>query len=498
MRKILMAFILVLFMSTTSCVGVTTVESEITSTNETTTEFVDEILDLPFLTALDLPLDMINGFDTLLNGRILYLSDDIMIYPWAEDEEDLMFSGENFIRVNDGTINDYSIGRSRLEYLMGFDATNNVVYYNSQDSVKHSGDFSEENEINFYGDLKYIGPNLFAYGNGIYDYLGNNLTEEIDGVKVIYRYAMGENLVYHAYNYKETSDETCTIETYQLGNDQMVKSQALADGYKCGSVQYSNYHYAIIDVYDGAHQVGYISIDKNGIIRTFYAEDYLPDDAMLELFEPFGETSTYLYFKYKDALDDSYYMMTDLGVTNVISHYKATDFLYLDEEIFIRESDLGYKFIRDLSEEYMYIPQSGSMTVQFNRVDDYIIINDIGVTNLTSFYSMNTKEIEFHLDGYFYGIYGNVQNKIVYLSDTFHIYDLDTSFDIDLGLADTFKYVDNRYFILYNEDVINIVDTDTNQIYEMDKVAVYTTDSSYTHNDYAFVGFYRGTYYVIG
>ena len=508
MKKITIILLLVLVSSLVACqdsnTGLTTTQNGSSTSQSTSvpssasTESSSSILDLPFLQPLDLSQDMIDEFAFLMNDQMLYLSNDVMIHRWVEDPDGFVFSGDSYIRVYDGTSRDFSIGRSSLEYFMGYDEANNVVYYNSQDTVKHSGDFTEQNEIKFYGDLKYLSPDIFAYGNGFYDYFGNNLTEGVDGTKVVYKYAMGEELIYHDYNYKETSDDACTIDTYRLGSDASISSSTLSNGYECGHVVYSDYHHAIIDVYDGFHQVGYISIDKSGNLKTFYAEDYLPEGALLELFEPFGQTSSYLYFKYTDALDDSYYMMTDLGITDVISHYKATDFLYLDEDVFIRKSDQGYRFIQNGTEEYIYIPQSGSMTVRFDRVDDYVIINDIGTSDHTSFYNLDTKEIEFQLNGYYYGTYGDSQYKIIYLGNTYHIYDLSNSSDTDLGIYDTFMYVNERYFLLYNDDIIKIIDTDTSQIYEMERVATYTTDGTYSHNNYAFVGLYEGIYYILG
>ena len=499
MKKVIALFLFMLLFFVVSCDKTSTNATTITESNSSTqTTELAEVIDLPFLKPLNLSQAMIGEFDNLLRGQMLYLSDDIMIHLTAEETTDSFTSGDRFITVFNGTSTDYPIGRDDFEFFMGFDQTNNTVYYYNGSSIKHSGDFIEDNELLFYGDKKFINPYLFAYGNNFYDYFGNNLTENFTGTKVIYKYGFGEDIYYHSYNYKETSDEICTISTYQLGNEAAIKNQTLSDGYECGSVKFSDSNYAIIDVYDGSNQIGYISIDKLGNIKTFYVDDYLPQGATLEPLNPFYVNYLYMYIKYENDLGEIYYLMSDLGINNVVTHYDYSDFLYLDEDIFIRESDSSYKFIRDEVTEFTYIEQAYSMGVFFSRVNDYIVINDVGMENLMSFYNLNTKEIEFDLDGYFNVAVGSEEDKILFDKGTYQIYDLINSTTTDLGISDTFKYINNEYGMFYNEDTVTILNFDTLESYEMNLVAKYTTDFNYSQSNYAFVVSYEGIYYILG
>ncbi|MDY0024244.1 MAG: hypothetical protein RBR66_04875, partial [Candidatus Izemoplasmatales bacterium] len=88
--------------------------------------------------------------------------------------------------------------------------------------------------------------------------------------------------------------------------------------------------------------------------------------------------------------------------------------------------------------------------------------------------------------------------KILFDNGTYQIYDLINSTTTDLGISDTFKYINNEYGMFYNEDTVTILNFDTLESYEMDLVAKYTTDFNYSQSNYAFVVSYEGIYYILG
>jgi hypothetical protein len=478
---------------------VTTQGSQTTSISTTTTA-PEVLLDFPFAKPLNPSAAILARLATSESKRILFLSDTVLIY-YVVTSAGINPTGK-IVKID--AAGETEVATGGFDFYLGFDATHNVHYILDDGDVDHLGTVSNADAWKFYGTMTYANPSLFAFGSAVYDYFGNKLAVDTDNrTRVIYDYMMGEEIVYHTYNHKKVQNLTCTLSTYRLGEATPLQIQTLGDGLLCGDIKYVDGNDAVIEVFRGMTQVGYLSIDKQGALKTFYASDYLPVGATLLESSAFGKSMRGLYFRYRDSLTYDYAMVTDFGMTAVVSVIDQSRCKYVDADLSIVSTSTNRNdFFSDDVKVFEYQPLSGSMDVSFLRVNDTILILDVGYpSNQISLYDIATNEVVAILSDALSYYQSESLGKLVYASSVtqeLHVYDLATESDTPLLLSGETKRIDETHFMVLSDDQVIIVDLETLTTTALELVSIYTRNPRFSYYTFGVLAKLGNRYYIIG
>jgi hypothetical protein len=467
------------------------------TTTEQTTEFVDNLSDTyDFIDKVE--------FDGQLSGyfleedflKVLYIADDILIY--TVDNNSVV---DNLIEVDtevkvvtlDG-VETYSIGLHQIDTFLGYDSVNKVIYYSDSRIIYTAG--LGDKSIDYVVPVSSATLDFVVSSAGIYNYQSEKInSDDYNSLAFFKYYDKDDEIIYYSYNNSQVSNGYCQIERFSATDNTSLGVVEVANDIECKDVVYYDSDSIVISL---KYEDGYISLDKEGNISYFIQDNNNPEGFYPNLENGIARYQ-YPYFGYTNDSSEKKYVVANDKLSTFVEVDNYNSVIYIDDDIYVIRDGEDYLFYQEGINTYTYSSTAAYVSVSFSRLDNYLIIKDyysstIYIYDMIQHVSFKSIAGEMYLD---------LKDAFIFVNPNeigkYYLYNLNDFTTITIESSFKLFYLNEDYFILYNDESIVMYEVDTLNQITFDNISTLTREGDFGQAIvYGFIGMYENQYYKIG